>query len=118
MEHSGRPCKNLSSNIRETREEVSRLKDELRDLQPYLTDANRLFTTYIALSRQAGFPPNILNTLAYLQQVRITAQSTYRALQMIYGATTLTTLFTGYGGLALAGLMVVDLASDLVMETG
>ena len=75
-----------------------------RDLQ----ELNRLFTTYLSLARRAGLPENIVDAMSRIQQLRISIETTYRSLWMLYTASGPIGWAIAIGGLAMGGLMLAD----------
>jgi len=103
----------MSSNIKETREEVRGLKRELAELSPDIRELNRGFTTYLALARRAGLPEDIIDALARMQQLRISIEMAYRSLMMFYAASGPFGALIGLGGLAVSAFTLADLATEL-----
>ena len=99
----------MSSNIHEVREQVRSLQAELRGATPEFSEFNRLLTTYIALSRRAGLPPEIMDLIAKVQQARIAVNMLSRSIQAFYATSGPVGWLLGLGGLALSAFMVADL---------
>ena len=73
-----------------------------------IRELNRLLTMYVALARRVGLPEDVMAAIARLQQLRIAIQMTYRSLMILYGATGPIGYLIGFGGMALAGLTLMD----------
>lgn len=85
-----------------------KLKVDNSQVKGSLTELNSLLTTYLSLTRRTGLPPNIVDLLSRLQQLRLAAQAAYRSIMMLYTATGHIGWLMGAGGLALSGVMLYD----------
>lgn len=81
--------------------DVTTAKDNLAEL-------NRLVTTYLALARRVGLPENIMDALRRIQQLRVAAETTYRAITMLYAASGPIGGFIAIAGLTTGALMLAD----------
>ena len=103
----------MSSNIRDVRDEVRALQQELAVAGGELATFNRALTMYVALSRRAGLPPYIMDLIAKAQQGRIAIDTLTRSIQYFYTVSGPIGWLLGLGGLALSAFMVAD-----IMEVG
>jgi len=78
-----------------------------------LRELNRLLTTYVALARRVGLPPELMDLIAKAQQARIAIDTLTRSIQYFYTVSGPIGWALGLGGLALTAFMVAD-----VMEIG
>jgi len=62
------------------------LKVNVSEAAEELAELNRLFTTYLALARRMGLPPEMMEMLIRLQQLRIAGQSAIRTLELLKAA--------------------------------
>ena len=85
---------NLELNARQPASELARIND--------------LLTTYVALADQLGLPRNYIAMIRALERLRITSESTYRSIMLLYTATGPWGWALGLGGLGVSGLMLAD----------
>jgi len=85
-----------------------KLKVDNSQVKAGITEINSLLTTYLSLARRTGLPPNIIDMLSRLQQLRLAAEAAYRSIMMLYTATGPIGWLTAAGGLAVSGLMLAD----------
>jgi len=104
----GKEVFKLSSVISEARNQMQGFFSDLKQLTPAVAETNSLLTTYVALSRRLGLPPNIMDFIAKMQQARITVQMLHRSIMLLYTSTGPIGWVIGLGGLALGGLMMAD----------
>lgn len=81
-----------------------------------IIELNRLFTTYLALTRRMGLPENVVDAMRKIQQMRIAIQTATMAINILYAATGPVGLAIGLGGLAMAGFEIAGVAEDVAME--
>ena len=85
----------------------------MRQIMPSITELNRLLTTYISLARKIGLPPEIMDFIAQMQQLRVTVQMAIRSIQLFYTVSGPIGWLLGLGGLAMTGMMVADFTTEI-----
>jgi len=99
----------MSSNIRETRLEVEAIKRAVKEANPHLTRMNEGLRMYVALSRRVGITGPIMDVISLFQQIDIAARTATRSIMFLYAGMGPIGWVLGLGGLALSGLMIVDM---------
>jgi len=99
----------LSSTIAEARSQMQGFFADLQQLTPEMAETNRLITMYVALTRQLGLPPPIMELIAKAQQARITIQMLQRSIMLFYASTGPVGWAIGLGGVAVGALMLSDM---------
>ena len=84
------------------------LKIDTSQTRANITELNTLLTTYLSLARKTGLPPNIIDAMARIQQLRVAFDMAYRSAMLFYGATGPIGWALGLGGMAISGLMLMD----------
>lgn len=84
------------------------LKVDTSEAATNLAELNRLFTVYLAIARRTGLPDNIMDAMRMVQQLRLAAQATTTAINVMYTATGPVGWLIGGGGLILSGFMWTD----------
>lgn len=95
--------------IDEAKRKIRELNPELERFKSNISEANRAFTMYVALSRRAGLPPEIMDLIAKAQQARISVDMLTRSIQYFYATSGPVGWLLGLGGLALSAFMVADI---------
>jgi len=98
----------LSSNIRETREQVELLRREMKEADNELKKLIDDFHIYVALADETGLPRNFVRATRRVLQLKITFESAYRSAMLFYTATGPIGWITAGAGLALSALMLKD----------
>jgi len=91
------------------RAKVQALKRDISGLRIEMAETNRLITMYVALTRQLGLPPQIIELIAKAQQARITIQMLQRSIMLFYASTGPVGWAIGLGGVAVGALMLSDM---------
>lgn len=99
----------LSPNISEARSQIQGFKQDVQQATPYVKELNQALTTYLALARRFGLPPEFMGLLVKAQQARIAVQTLTRSVQIFYATSGPLGWILAAGGLALGGLMVADM---------
>jgi len=89
------------------------LEVQTRQVEKQITELNRLLTTYVALARRAGLPPDIIKAIALIQQLRIMVETAYKSIAMMYAATGPLGWIAGLGGLGISLFMYNDLLGEM-----
>lgn len=78
-----------------------------------MMELNRLLTTYVALARRGGLPPDAIEIIAIAQRMRLAVQSLIRSIQMFYAAAGPLGWLIGLGGIGLTWFMAYDIGTEL-----
>ena len=97
------------TSIAELRQNIRGLKGDIVDTEKEALKLNQLLTTYVAVARRSGLPPEFLDFIAKAQQARITIQTLTRSIQYFYTVSGPIGWLLGLGGLALSSFMIADL---------
>ena len=76
-----------------------------------IKELNKLYTTYLSLADRAGLPEDVVEAMRKIQQLRLAIQAAHRSMLMLQAATGPLGWLTGFGGLALSGVMFADVFS-------
>jgi len=85
-----------------------KVQDFERDAAPRIREMNRLLTIYVALSRRAGLPAEIMDVIAKVQQARIAIDMLTRSIQLFYATSGPIGWLLLIGGLGISGFMLAD----------
>lgn len=100
------------TSIAELRDDVKGLKGDIDNTKKAAAELNRLLTTYIALARRMGLPPEVIDLIARFQQARIMVQTLIHSIHLLEAATGPVGWALALGGIALSGFMATDLMYD------
>ena len=78
-----------------------------------ITKLNDLLTTYVALARRAGLPPDAIKAIAIIQQLRVAVEMAYRSIMLMYTATGPIGWFVGLGSLGISLFMYADTLGEM-----
>lgn len=73
-----------------------------------VAELNKLLTTYVALSRRLGLPPEIDLLIRKVMQGKIAVETLMRSIQLFYATSGPLGWAIAIGGFALGTLMLVD----------
>jgi len=98
----------LSSNVREMRDEVRQLKQELNETRVTMVEMERLMFRYFALARRFGLPENMMEAIVSLQQMITTVRMLRTSITLLYTATGPIGWLTALGGATMGLMMLGD----------
>ena len=84
------------------------LRVDSTDARVEVAELNKLLTTYVALSRRLGLPPELDLLIRKCMQGKIAIQTLMRAIQLFYATTGPFGWLIALGGFALGTLMLAD----------
>lgn len=104
----------VQTTLEGARLEVQHLKREIEAAKVSMTELNNMFTTYLALCRRFGLPPNIMEFFTLVQQARMAMTGLTRSIQLFYAATGPLGWAIALGGLAISGIMLADVTASSI----
>jgi len=93
------------------REQVRELKSEIHDAKIEVSEFNKLLTTYVAVSRRLGLPPEVDLLIRKCMQGKISIETLMRSIQLFYASTGPLGIAIAVGGMVLSGFMLADTIS-------
>jgi len=83
------------------------------NMDTQLAELNDLLTTYIALARKSGLPPEVLKAIRLLQQLRVAAEMAYKSIMMMYMGAGPVGWLMGFGGMATSLFIYSDTLTEM-----
>ena len=84
------------------------LRVDATDARTEIAELNKLLTTYLALARRLGIPPELTALIMKFQQGRIAVETLARSIQLFYATSGPLGWAIAVGGFALGTLMLAD----------